>query len=133
MPFADTIAAEVSKYQGADADLVQLAPRLFKALANLLDEPGLDPSVRLQVAAALGYFAAPFDAVPDAEGGGWLDDVFVGLHVLRIARAQVGDGALDIAWPDQKYSPEALEDWYERTRAALHGHDGAALAFVGLS
>jgi uncharacterized membrane protein YkvA (DUF1232 family) len=132
MAYVDTIAADVARYQGADADLVQLAPRLFMALANLLDEPGLDASVRLQVAAALGYFVAPFDAVPDAEGGGWIDDVFVALHVLRAARAQAGDGALDIAWPDQQYSAESLDEWYERARIALSGQDRAALAFVGL-
>ena len=133
MAYDDSIKQEVAGYRGADADLVQLAPRLFKALANLLDEPSLDSSMRLQVAAAMGYFVAPFDAVPDTEGGGWLDDVFVALHVLRIVNYHAGESTVDIAWPGQDYSAAKLDEWYERTRAALHGQETAALRFIGLS
>ncbi len=133
MAFVDSIQEEVAGYRGADADLVQLAPRLFKALANLLDEPSLGASMRVQVAAAMGYFVAPFDAVPDTEGGGWLDDVFVALHVLRVVHDHAGESTLDIAWPDQDYSAAKLDAWYERTRVALHGQESAALSFVGLT
>ena len=131
--FVEQLKAEVGGYAGADADLVKLAPSLFKALANLLDEPTLDSSIRLQVAAAMGYFVAPFDAVPESEGpAGWLDDIFVALHVLRAARDSVGDGALDIAWPDQGYSGPKLDEWYERCGKVLDGQERAALRFIGL-
>jgi uncharacterized membrane protein YkvA (DUF1232 family) len=133
MAFVDSIQEEVAAYRGQDAELVQLAPRLFKALANLLDDPSLGASMRVQVAAAMGYFVAPFDAVPDTEGGGWLDDVFVALHVLRVVHDHAGDSTLDIAWPDQNFSGAKLVEWYDRTRAALHGQEGAALGFVGLA
>lgn len=133
MAYVDSIQEEVARYRGADADLVQLAPHLFKALANLLDAPSLSAPMRVQVAAAMGYFVAPFDAVPDTEGGGWLDDVFVALHVLRIVNEHAGEATLDIAWPDQNYSAAKLDQWYERTRAALRGQETAALGFIGLS
>lgn len=133
MRFADSIATEVRQYTGHDSDLVHLAPTLFTALANLLDEPQLGPSVRMQVAAAMGYFVAPFDAVPESEGAlGWVDDVFVALHVLRTVRDQVGDGAMDIAWPDQRYSGPKLDEWYARCHALLGGHGLGALRFIGL-
>jgi uncharacterized membrane protein YkvA (DUF1232 family) len=133
MAFVDSIKEEVAGYRGADADLVQLAPRLFKALANLLDDPSLSAPMRVQVAAAMGYFVAPFDAVPDTEGGGWFDDVFVALHVLRVVHAHAGETTLDIAWPDQDYSAAKLDEWYERTRGALRGQEDAALQFIGLA
>ncbi len=133
MKYAASIAAEVRQYTGQDSDLVHLAPSLFSALANLLDEPLLGPSVRLQVAAAMGYFVAPFDAVPENEGAmGWIDDVFVALHVLRAVRDQIGDPAMDIAWPDQKYSGPKLDEWYDRSHALLGAHGVGALQFIGL-
>jgi uncharacterized membrane protein YkvA (DUF1232 family) len=131
--FVDSLVSEVKQYQGPEADLVKLAPSLFKALANLLDDPSLDPSLRLQVAAALGYFVAPFDAVPDAEGAaGYLDDIFVALHVLRAARDSAGDGVMDIAWPDQGYSSQKLDEWYDRTQRILGNAVRGALRFIGL-
>lgn len=133
MAFVDSIKEEVAGYRGADADLVQLAPTLFRALANLLDEPTLDASMRVQVAAAMGYFVAPFDAVPDTEGGGWLDDIFVALHVLRGVQEHAGESTLDIAWPGQDYSAAKLDGWYERARVALRGQETAALSFIGLA
>lgn len=133
MDVFDAIKEEVAGYRGGDADLVQLAPRLFKALANLLDEPSLDAAMRVQVAAAMGYFVAPFDAVPDTEGGGWLDDVFVALHVLRAVHDHAGESVVDIAWPGQDYSAARLDEWYERTRAAMRGQEEAALRFIGLA
>ncbi len=131
--FFEQLKAEVAGYAGPDADLIKLAPNLFKTLANLLDEPTLDASLRMQVAAAMGYFVSPFDAVPESEGPhGWLDDIFVALHVLRAARDSVGDGPLDLAWNGQNYSSQMLDDSYERCRGGLHGQEQAALRFVGL-
>jgi len=114
---------------------LKLAPKPFKALANLprraVAQTGL---IRLQVAAAMGYFVAPFDAFPSGSPLGWLDDVFVALHVLRAARDSAGVPRSTSRGPTGATPVRKLDDWYEPfARAApAAARIAARCGFIGL-
>ena len=57
----------------------------MKLLTDILNEKVLSAEYRLKICAALGYFVAPLDVIPESITGpdGFIDDFFVCCYVLE--------------------------------------------------
>jgi uncharacterized membrane protein YkvA (DUF1232 family) len=73
----------------AGAGVIELALQLFFAAAD----PATPRWARMTIIAALGYFVAPIDAVPDLiPGMGYVDDLGVLTAAVATVAASVTDG-----------------------------------------
>ncbi len=82
---------DVSGYNGEFSELIHEAPALYRLMTKLLDDPALPESLSPLVIAAIAYFIAPADIIPEEELGpkGYVDDIyfcaFVADQVMKAA------------------------------------------------
>ena len=69
---------------GRSTEYLLVAPDLFHLLCRLAADPGVPAAQKAKVLAAIAYFVAPFDLLPEAIAGvtGYLDDVALAAYVL---------------------------------------------------
>lgn len=123
--FTQVVKDNVSEYRGSFFNAVKWAPIFAATLMALSQDPRLQPRHRTWVNAALAYFVAPNDAVPEEEYGpyGYLDDNLVSAYVLeRIAR-DVGWRVIDEAWDGELAARDVTRETLDREHELL-GHLG---------
>jgi uncharacterized membrane protein YkvA (DUF1232 family) len=123
--FTQVVKDNVSEYRGSFFNAVKWAPIFMATLMTLSKDPRLQPRHRSWVNAAIAYFVAPDDAVPEGEYGpyGYLDDNLVSAYVLeRIAR-DVGWRVIEEAWDGELAARDVARETLDRERELL-GHLG---------
>ncbi len=123
--YAQVVRENIGEYRGWFYNAVRWAPIFAATLMTLSQDPRLEPRHRTWVNAAIAYFVAPDDAVPESEFGpyGYLDDNLVSAYVMdRIAR-EVGWPVIEEAWPGDLAAREVAHETLDRERELL-GHLG---------
>lgn len=132
--FAQVVKDNVSEYRGWFSSAVRWAPIFAATLMALSQDPRLQHRHRTWVNAALAYFVAPDDAVPEEEHGayGYLDDNFVSAYVMaRIAR-EVGWTPIEEAWSGDQAAREVIRDLLDREHELLGVLGEEALLAAGV-
>ncbi len=123
--YVDVVRENVSEYRGWFASAVRWAPIFAATLMTLSQDPRLQPHHRGWVNAAIAYFVAGDDVVPEEKYGpyGYLDDNLVSAYVVeRIAR-DVGWKVIEEAWEGDLAAREVTREMLDRERELL-GHLG---------
>lgn len=123
--YAQVVKENVGEYRGWFYKSVRWAPIFAATLMTLSQDPRLEPRHRTWVNAAIAYFVAPDDAVPEEEFGpyGYLDDNLVSAYVMnRIAR-DVGWPIIEEAWRGDVAARDVARETLDREQELL-GHLG---------
>ena len=110
--FYEDLVEQVQGYRGEKKEIVRLAPELFKLMTNLMRDNRLPKEAKPLINGAISYFVAPYDGIPEEAFGpiGFMDDIFVCLHVLRKLMKIVDTRLLDDNWE----SAESVKTFVER-------------------
>lgn len=134
--FEGSLRESLAHYSGPQAEQIQLAPDLFRALANLLDDGRVHDEARALICQALAYYITPFDVLPEEVHGdeGYLDQVYLCLWVLNRLRVELPEHVLDQAWEGEGELSELLAEELPKAEAAL-GEEavGQVRRYVGLA
>lgn len=123
--FEDALEESLVHYAGPHEDVVRLAPELYRALTNLLDDGRVHDSARGMICRAVAYFVMPFDVLPEEVHGGegFLDDVYFALWTLRSLGEELPEHVLEDAWEGEGLLVELLDEVLPEVEALLEAED----------
>lgn len=132
--FSDTLIENLDSYNGEYASFIDCGPNLFKLLCNLLTQEELSKELRLKISAAIAYYVIPNDVVPEEEYGpyGYIDDIFVSVHVLREVAEEYGYDYLQQFWTAETDVNWVMDDCYEKSAELLEDKKDLVLKVMGL-
>jgi uncharacterized membrane protein YkvA (DUF1232 family) len=88
------------KRLGRSAEYLLAAPDLFHLLCRLAADPDVPAAQKAKLLAAIAYFIAPFDLLPEAIAGvtGYLDDLALTAYVLDTVVGKVDPDVVRRHW-----------------------------------
>ena len=98
--FYDTLVENLDGYEGEYAYFINCGPNLFNLLCDLLSQKEISRQMRLEISAAIAYYVAPDDIIPEEIYGpyGYIDDIFISVYVLRKVAKEFGYDFLQNLW-----------------------------------
>ena len=132
--FYDTLIENLEGYEGEYAYFINCGPNLFNLLCDLLSQKKIGREMRLEISAAIAYYVAPDDIIPEEIYGpyGYIDDIFVSVYVLRKVAKEFGYDFLQNLWKHETDVKEVMDDCYDNSLELLEDKVHDILAYVGL-
>ncbi|MFQ5976381.1 MAG: YkvA family protein [Candidatus Hydrothermarchaeales archaeon] len=132
--FYKILQESMSDYDGDFQEVVKLTPEVFKLFVNLLGDPQVSASSKPIINAAIAYFVAPFDVVPEEYYGpmGYLDDLFLCAWSLKKLEEQVGYEVLEKNWEGGGNLDTVIDEIYKKSKETIKGMEKDILVYVGL-
>ena len=132
--FYDTLIENLEGYEGEYAYFINCGPNLFNLLCDLLSQKEISREMRLEISAAIAYYVAPDDIIPEEIYGpyGYIDDIFVSVYVLRKVAKEFGYDFLQNLWKHETDVKEVMDDCYDNSLELLEDKVHAVLSYVGL-
>ena len=132
--FYDVLRDNLDSYRGEYERFVDHGPDLFKLLTEILNQKSVNSDIRLKVSAALAYYVAPFDIIPEQIYGphGYIDDVFICAYVIKDIADELGYEFLDEIWEGEEEVEEVVDECYNRSTDFLEDKIDEILGYVGL-
>ena len=132
--FYDIIKENLESYDEKYDDFINYGPELFKLLIETLNDKKMKSKLRLEVSAALAYYVAPFDIIPETIYGpyGYIDDIFICLYVLRDIERELGYKFLEDLWENERNLNEVMDECYSKSKAIVDDKIDYMLEYVGL-
>ncbi|HHY00964.1 MAG TPA: DUF1232 domain-containing protein [Methanothermobacter sp.] len=132
--FYDVLRENLEDYDGDYEDFVNHGPDLFKLLTDVLNENEVTADIRLKISAAIAYYVAPFDIIPETIYGpdGYIDDIFVCLYVLKEIEDEMGFEFLEELWESDTDLRLTLDECYAKSKDVIDDKKDAILKYVGL-
>ena len=132
--FYDTLIENLEGYEGEYAYFINCGPNLFNLLCDLLSQEEIDRLMRLEISAAIAYYVAPDDIIPEEIYGpyGYIDDIFVSVYVLRKVAKEFGYDFLQNLWKHETDVKEVMDDCYDNSLELLEDKVHVVLSYVGL-
>lgn len=132
--FYDTLIENLDGYEGEYAYFINCGPNLFNLLCDLLSQKEISREMRLEISAAIAYYVAPDDIIPEEIYGpyGYIDDIFVSVYVLRKVAKEFGYDFLQNLWKHETDVKEVMDDCYDNSLELLEDKVHAVLSYVGL-
>ena len=132
--FYDTLIENLDGYEGEYAYFINCGPNLFNLLCDLLSQKEISREMRLEISAAIAYYVAPDDIIPEEIYGpyGYIDDIFVSVYVLRKVAKEFGYEFLQDLWKHETDVKEVMDDCYDNSLELLEDKVHDILAYVGL-
>ena len=132
--FYDVLRENLDSYRGEYERFVDYGPDLFKLLTEILNQKSVNSDIRLKVSAALAYYVAPFDIIPEQIYGphGYIDDVFICAYVIKDVAGELGYDFLDDIWDGEEELDEVVEECYSESTKILKDKVSEILSYVGL-
>ena len=132
--FYDVIKENLDEYEGTYDDFINHGPDLFKLLTEVLNEKEVKADIRLKISAALAYYVAPFDIIPESIYGpfGYVDDIYVCLFVLKEIEDELGYEFLEEIWEGENVLKEVMDECYEKSKDVVEDKIDLILEYVGL-
>ena len=132
--FYDTLIENLDGYEGEYAYFINCGPNLFNLLCDLLSQKEISREMRLEISAAIAYYVAPDDIIPEEIYGpyGYIDDIFVSVYVLREVAKEFGYEFLQDLWKHETDVKEVMDDCYDNSLELLEDKVHAVLSYVGL-
>lgn len=132
--FYDTLIENLEGYDGEYAYFINCGPNLFNLLCNLLSQKEISREMRLEISAAIAYYVAPDDIIPEEIYGpyGYIDDIFIAVYVLRKVAKEFGYDLLQDLWNHDTNVEEVMDDCYSNSLDLLEDKVHDILSYVGL-
>lgn len=132
--FYDVIRENLDNYDGDYEDFINHGPDLFKLLCDVLNEKEVNATTRLKISAAIAYYVAPFDIIPESIYGpdGYIDDIFVCLYVLKEIEEEMGFEFLEELWESETDLQEVMDECYNKSKDVIEDKINHILSYVGL-
>ena len=132
--FYDTLIENLDGYEGEYAYFINCGPNLFNLLCDLLSQKEISREMRLEISAAIAYYVAPDDIIPEEIYGpyGYIDDIFVSVYVLRKVAKEFGYEFLQNLWKHETDVKDVMDDCYDNSLELLEDKVHAVLSYVGL-
>ena len=132
--FYDTLIENLEGYEGEYAYFINCGPNLFNLLCDLLSQKEISREMRLEISAAIAYYVAPDDIIPEEIYGpyGYIDDIFVSVYVLRKVAKEFGYDFLQNLWKHETDVKEVMDDCYDNSLELLEDKVHAVLSYVCL-
>lgn len=132
--FYDVIRENLDSFDGNYDAFIDYGPDLFKLLTEILNEKTIDSKTRLKVCAAIAYYVAPFDIIPETIYGpqGYIDDIFVCTFVLKEIESERGITFLENIWEGKDDLNYVLEEAYSKSKIVIEDQIEDILTFIGL-
>jgi len=132
--FYDVLRENLDNYDGDYEDFINYGPDLFKLLTDILNENEVNASIRLKISAAIAYYVAPFDIIPETIYGpnGYIDDIFVCLYVLKEIEEEMGFEFLEKLWECDTDFKVVLDECYDKSKDVIEDKKDHILKYVGL-
>jgi uncharacterized membrane protein YkvA (DUF1232 family) len=119
--FYDTLLENLEGYEGEYKEILQVGPKLFKILTRLLTDHRVKKEDRLMIDAAIAYFVAPKDVIPEATKGpeGYLDDIYLCSYVLNELKEDLGLEVIEDNWKGEEDIEKLLDETYAISQEAI--------------
>lgn len=132
--FYDTLIENLDRFEGEYASFIDCGPNLFNLLCDLLSQKEINKDLRLEISAAIAYYAVPDDIIPEEIYGpyGYIDDIFISVYVLRKVADEFGYEYLQKLWKHDSNVREIMDNCYENTLELLEEKVYPILVYVGL-
>lgn len=132
--FYDIIKENLESYDEEYDDFINYGPDFFKLLIESLNDKKMKSKLRLRVSAALAYYVAPFDIIPETIYGpyGYIDDIFICLYVLKDIERELGYEFLEDLWENERSLNEVMDECYSKSKAIVDDKIDYMLEYVGL-
>ena len=132
--FYDTLIENLEGYDGEYANFINCGPNLFNLLCDLLSQKEITRQMRLEISAAIAYYVAPDDIIPEEIYGpyGYIDDIFVAVYVLRKVAKEFDYEFLQEIWNHDSNVKEVMDDCYSNSLDLLEDKVHPILSYVGL-
>ena len=132
--FYEALQEDVLSYRGEFDRAIVLAPEFFRLMTNLLEDSRTTRECKVLINAAIAYFVAPFDVIPEAVYGpyGYVDDLFLCCYVAKKLTGMVSPEMLEQNWEGEMPLTEVVEEVYTDTVRAIEGRERQILEYVGL-
>ena len=132
--FYDTLIENLNSFEGDYASFIDCGPNLFNLLCDLLSQKEIKKDMRLEISAAIAYFVAPDDIIPEEIYGpyGYIDDIFISVYVLRKIAKEFGYDFLQNLWKHDTDVKQVMDDCYDNSLELLEDKVHAVLSYVGL-
>lgn len=133
--FYDVIRENLEEYDGEYEDYINYGPDLFKLLAEILNQNEVSADIRLRISAAIAYYVAPFDIIPETIYGpdGYVDDIFVCIYVLKEIEDKMGYEFIEDLWECDTELKEVIDECYNKSKEVVDDKIEHILKYVGLS
>ena len=132
--FYDTLVENLDGYEGEYAYFINCGPNLFNLLCDLLSQKEINRQMRLEISAAIAYYVAPDDVIPEEIYGpyGYIDDIFISVYVLRKVAKEFGYDFLQNLWKHDTDVKKVMDDCYDNSLDLLEDKVHEVLSYVGL-
>ena len=132
--FYDTLIENLNSFEGDYASFIDCGPNLFNLLCDLLSQKEIKKDLRLEISAAIAYFVAPDDIIPEEIYGpyGYIDDIFISVYILRKVADEFGYDYLQNLWKHDSNVKEIMDDCYDNSLELLEDKVYPILVYVGL-
>ena len=132
--FYDTLVENLEGYEGEYAYFINCGPNLFNLLCDLLSQKEINRQMRLEISAAIAYYVAPDDVIPEEIYGpyGYIDDIFISVYVLRKVAKEFGYDFLQNLWKHDTDVKKVMDDCYDNSLDLLEDKVHEVLSYVGL-
>lgn len=132
--FYENLVDEIREYKGKKEAVVELAPTLFKLMTNLLEDHRTPQDVKPLINAAIAYFVAPYDVLPEEVYGaeGFIDDIFICFYVIRKMTDSLKNELLEDNWEGDEPLFEVVDDTYAEVEEIIGEDREKVLNYVGL-
>lgn len=132
--FYDTLIENLNSFEGDYASFIDCGPNLFNLLCDLLSQKEIKKDMRLEISAAIAYFVAPDDIIPEEIYGpyGYIDDIFISVYILRKVADEFGYDYLQNLWKHDSNVKEIMDDCYDNSLELLEDKVYPILVYVGL-
>jgi len=132
LSICDVIKNNLKYYGGDHGELVQYCPDLFQLLQNLLNDKFVDWHSKMMISSAIAYLVLENDIIPDKTENGYIDDLFIMLHVLKEIKEKFGTDILEKYWKGNKNIGKFIDDLYNSTNSIVEKYSFEILHKVGL-
>ena len=132
--FYDTLIENLDSFEGEYASFIDCGPNLFNLLCDLLSQKEIKKDMRLEISAAIAYYVAPDDVIPEEIYGpyGYIDDIFISVYILRKVADEFGYEYLQNLWRHDSNVKEIMDDCYDNSLELLEDKVYPILVYVGL-
>ncbi len=132
--YYDILRDNLDSYRGKYERFIDYGPEMYKLLTDILNEKDIKPEIRLKICAAIAYFVAPFDVIPEQIYGpqGYVDDIYLCSYVINDLTNSLGWDLLENTWQGDEELKEVLNESYSKSKEILGEKTEDILLYVGL-
>lgn len=125
---------DVSGYKGDFSELIHEAPALYRLMTRLLDDPALPEGLSPLVIAAIAYFIAPADIIPEEELGpkGYVDDIYFCAFVAdQVMKAAGNEEILARNWDGDRPVVPLVKEILSREKELINDKKALIMEYIG--